>query len=76
MGVAVYKMLTNRLPFRRNSAGALLIAHLRQPPPDPRDFVPELPAGVARAILRALAKDPKQRFDTAGEFAAALGLRS
>ena len=53
--------------------GALVIAHLRQAPPDPRTRVPSLSPAIAQALMRALAKAPKARFATAGEFVAALG---
>lgn len=71
-GVMVYQMLTGELPFKHNHVGALLIAHLNQPPPDPRELVTDLPSPAAYAIRRALAKNPDERYATAGEFAAEL----
>jgi hypothetical protein len=71
-GVLTYEMLTGELPFKHNNVGALLLAHLNQPPPDPRDLVPDLTSDAAHAIRRAMAKSPADRFATAGEFAAAL----
>jgi serine/threonine-protein kinase len=65
-------MLTGALPFGHSNVGALLLAHLNQPPPDPRDLVPDLTSDAAHAIRRAMAKSPADRFATAGEFAAAL----
>jgi|GEM_PF-5783848 len=47
-------------------------AHLTQPPPNPREIVPELPSSAAHAIWRALAKHPDERYATAGEFVAAM----
>jgi hypothetical protein len=72
-GVLVYEMLTGELPFKHNNVGALLLAHLNQPPPDPRDLMPDLPREAAQAVRRAMAKRPEERFAKAGEFAAALG---
>jgi serine/threonine-protein kinase len=72
LGVMVYQMLTGNLPFKQESPGALLIAHLMQPPPDPRDLVHDLLDEVADALQCALAKRPEQRYATAGEFAQAL----
>ena len=63
-------LLTGELPFKQQNAGALLIAHLTQPPPDPREVVPDLLESVAYVIQRAMAKKPEQRFNTAGEFVA------
>ena len=73
-GIMAYQMLTGELPFQHNNPGALLIAHMTQPPPDPRELAPELPDDAAQAIRRALAKSPEERYRTAGEFAAALGI--
>lgn len=73
LGVVAYHTLTGRCPFSGVHPAALLIAHLQQPPPDPRDVAPGLRQHTARAIQRALAKDPIERFRTAGELVAALG---
>ncbi|MFN8372012.1 MAG: protein kinase [Anaerolineae bacterium] len=73
LGIMVYQMLTGEVPFKQQNAGALLIAHLTQPAPDPRDLLPELPREAAHAIRKALAKQPGERYATAGEFVAALG---
>ena len=67
-GIVAHQMLTGQLPFQHNNPGALLIAHLTQPPPDPRDLMPEISAETARAIRRAMAKNPDERYPTAGEF--------
>jgi Protein kinase domain len=72
LGVVVYQMLTGELPFPADSPARLVFAHLQQPPPDPRDIVEDLPGSAAKAILKALAKKPEDRFATASEFAAAL----
>lgn len=68
LGVMVYQLLTGELPFKHQNPGALLIAHLTQPPPDPCDIVPDLPVQVAMAIQRAMAKKPDERFTSAAEF--------
>jgi serine/threonine-protein kinase len=71
LGVVSYEMLTGQKPFRGNSA-QVLFAHIQQPPPDPRDVKPGLPPQAAHALLKALAKQPDARFQSAGEFVAAL----
>ena len=71
-GIVAYQLLTGQLPFQHNNIGALLIAHLNQPAPDPRVIVSELPFGIASAIQRAMEKAPDQRYTTAGEFIHAL----
>jgi tRNA A-37 threonylcarbamoyl transferase component Bud32 len=70
LGVMAYQMLTGDLPFKRQNPGALLMAHLFQPPPDARDLVPDLPGSVSAALHQAMAKKPEERFVTAGKFAA------
>ncbi len=73
LGVMTYQMLTGRLPFERPNTGALLLAHLNSPPPDARELLPDLPRETARALQKATAKIPEERFATAGEFIAQLG---
>jgi serine/threonine-protein kinase len=51
-----------------------LFAHIQQPPPDPREIVPDVPRAVAYAIMRALSKNPEDRFASAGEMMHALAL--
>jgi serine/threonine-protein kinase len=72
LGVMAYLLLSGELPFPQQNPSALALAHLCQPPPDPRDRVPRLPPPVALALQRALAKDPARRFPTAGDFVLAL----
>jgi tRNA A-37 threonylcarbamoyl transferase component Bud32 len=72
LGVMAYQMLTGQYLFTAQNPAARLIAHLNQPPQDPRIASPDLPKQAAEAILKALSKDPQQRFSTAGEMAAAL----
>jgi len=54
------------------SRAAVVFAHLNQPPPDPRSINPDLPISTSEALLKALAKSPNNRFNSAGAFAAAL----
>jgi hypothetical protein len=67
-GVMAYQMLTGKLPFEHRDPGAVVMAHLMQPPPDPRGVIPDLPAHVAAGLLRALTKTPEDRFSRAGGF--------
>ncbi len=73
LGVMAYQILTGQLPFKNEGLGQLLFAHLQQPAPDPRDLLPDLSLHVAKAVMKALAKKPDERFQTAGEFVIALG---
>ena len=67
-GVMTYEMLTGKLPFIHNNIGAMVMAHLMQPPPDPQRIVPAIPFNAAHAIVTAMAKKPENRFETAHEF--------
>ncbi|MEN9935255.1 MAG: hypothetical protein RLZZ387_1834 [Chloroflexota bacterium] len=71
-GVMLYEMLAGQVPFRGESAIAVVAQHVNQPPPPPRLLNPDLPPAIEAPLLRALAKDPAERFQTAAEMAAAL----
>lgn len=72
LGVLLFDLVTGRVPFRSKNDYELMQAHIESPAPSPRDFVPNLPEELERAVLRALAKSPDDRFATTGEFKAAL----
>ncbi|RMG99437.1 MAG: serine/threonine protein kinase [Chloroflexi bacterium] len=72
LGVVLYEMATGRPPFRAETPMAIVIKHIQSPLPPPRSYNPELPEPVERVILKALAKEPEDRFATAGEMVAAL----
>jgi hypothetical protein len=46
----------------------MMLAHLQIPPTNPRTYVNTLPASTVDALLKALAKEPEERFSSAGEF--------
>jgi len=71
LGLVAYQLLVGRHPFNMSRA-AVVFAHLNQPPPDPRSINPDLPISTSEALLKALAKSPNNRFNSAGAFAAAL----
>jgi serine/threonine protein kinase len=72
LGVVTYEMLGGRPPFEGETPH-VLFAHAYEPPPPLRQVNPRVPEAVAAAVHKALVKDPKQRYPTAGAFAAALG---
>ncbi|MFZ4813381.1 MAG: serine/threonine-protein kinase [Phototrophicaceae bacterium] len=71
LGVMAYEMFTGRPPFEGGS-GQVMFAHLQQPPPDARLVNPKITYAAARAIQRAMAKTPDERFSSATAFVAAL----
>jgi len=62
LGVLLYELLTGELPFDSENDYELCRAQIEQPPRPPRVLAPELPVALESVILRALAKDPAQRF--------------
>ena len=69
LGVVAYECLSGRLPFVADSAVAVAMMQIREvPPPLP----PEIPAPVRALVARTMAKDPRARFATGGELAAAV----
>jgi TolB-like protein/tRNA A-37 threonylcarbamoyl transferase component Bud32 len=72
LGCVVYEMVSGGAPFEGPTPQALLAKHAADTVPSLRTSDPEIPLFVDRAVERALAKDPADRFPTASEFAAAL----
>ena len=68
LGMLLYEMLTGRVPFDIQNEFELMSAQINQMPPPPRELNPNIPAEVDLAIMRAIAKDPDARYQTAGEF--------
>jgi serine/threonine protein kinase len=60
-GVLAFEMLTGRLPFIEDTAMALLVAHMQQPPSLPSSAAPGIPPELDRLVLALLAKDPAAR---------------
>ncbi len=71
LGVVLYQMLTGRVPFRGTSPLAIYWKHIQEPPPPPSLLNPAIPPAIERVVLRALAKDPTQRFPSAKALAEA-----
>jgi streptogramin lyase len=71
LGCVAYECLTGEPPFRRDTEVASLYAHLHEPPPAPSAKRPDLTVGFG-VVPKAMAKDPEERYPTAGAFAGAL----
>jgi serine/threonine-protein kinase len=72
VGVVFYEMLTGSLPFRGDSAVTVALKHVNEQPAEPAELVPGLPYSLNQIVLKALAKDPDQRYRNAAEFTADL----
>ncbi|UGB36766.1 Stk1 family PASTA domain-containing Ser/Thr kinase [Microbacterium sp. cx-55] len=71
-GVVLYEMLTGRQPFRGETPVAVAYQHVSETPTPPSEIVDDLPRGLDAVVLRALAKDPYQRYQDAPTFRAAV----
>ena len=71
LGCVLFELVTGHVPFERDSQLATLFAHVSDDPPAPSALEPTLPVGLDGVVARALAKDPGDRFATAGELAEA-----
>ena len=72
IGVLLYETLTGRVPFEADSPVAVALKQISEPPRRPSELNPQVPPALDGVVLKALAKDPAQRFQSADEFAAAL----
>lgn len=72
LGVVVYQMLAGRVPFAGPSPVAIAIKHALEDPPPPSRFNPAIPENVEAVVMKAIAKKPAQRYESAGAFAQAL----
>ena len=66
--IVLYEMLTGKVPFTGDSAIEIAMKHLNDPPKPPSKIRPEIPEELDAVVLRALAKNPEDRYQTAEEF--------
>ena len=81
LGIVLYEMLTSQRPFLGTGSGTqsagqtaeirIRYAHLKVPPPNPRDINPSIPLALAQVLLKALAKEPNERYRGTQEMFAA-----
>lgn len=71
-GVVLYELLTGRAPFRGESPVAVAYQHVSEAPLPPSEIDENIPRALDAVVLRALAKDPFQRYQDAPSFRAAL----
>jgi ligand-binding sensor domain-containing protein len=72
LGVVLYELVTGRVPFEAETPLAVLLQHVNDPLPLPRQIEPDLPEAVERVVLKAMAKAPDDRFQSAQEMTDAL----
>ncbi len=67
LGCVLFQAIAGRVPFERDGQVATIHAHLNDPPPALSDLTPDAPPALQPVIYRALAKDPRDRYPSAGD---------
>ena len=71
LGIILYQMLTGHVPFTGDTPVTVTLKHLQTPPVAPRQLNSNIPQSVEDIILKALAKEPDERYQQANEFSLA-----
>jgi tRNA A-37 threonylcarbamoyl transferase component Bud32 len=72
LGIVFYEMLTQHPPYEADTPLAILLKHVNDPLPIPHEVDPAVPLPLERVVLKSLAKDPADRYQSAEEMAQAL----
>jgi serine/threonine-protein kinase len=72
LGVIVYEMLTHTIPHNAPTPVGILMKRMTLPPPSPRTLNPAISTSVEQVVLRSLAVNPVERYESATDYAAAL----
>ena len=67
LGILMFELLTGKLPFKGENAVEIAIKQMKEPIPSIIDINPNIPQSVENIVLRACAKNPKNRYDSAAE---------
>jgi serine/threonine protein kinase len=67
LGCLLFKLLTGEVPFPKEGEAARLYAHLHDPPPAPSLYVPAVSMGLDDVVIRAMSKEPDDRYPSAGD---------
>ena len=67
MGIVMYELLTGKLPYKGDNAVEIALKHLKEPLPSIREELPNIPQSVENIIIKATAKNPKNRYTDARE---------
>ncbi|MCP4536318.1 MAG: serine/threonine protein kinase [Chloroflexi bacterium] len=67
LGIVLYELLTHRPPFTGDTPLSVMLNHAEYDPPPPSELNSSIPAAVEAVVLKALAKSPQDRFQSAGE---------
>lgn len=72
LGITMFEMLTGRVPFNGETTVAIAIKHIQEELPSPKEYVPEIPAGVDAIVLKCCQKSPDRRYQSMQEVIADL----
>jgi eukaryotic-like serine/threonine-protein kinase len=72
LGIVIYQMLSGRRPFEGDSAAGVALKRLNEPPPPLSTGIRPIPTALEAVVMKALARDPAQRYPDAAAFAQAL----
>lgn len=72
LGVVLYEIITGRKPYPTDTPAAILLKQVNEPLPRPTEFVKNLPGKVEKLLIKALDKDPGNRFNNMAEFSDAI----
>ena len=72
LGVMLYEVATGMVPYDADTPFAVIMKHISEPLPLPSEMNPDIPETVEQVILKAMEKDPDDRYQSAGEMARAL----
>ena len=67
LGILMFELLTGKLPYRGENAVEIALKHLKEPLPAIRSIIPDLPQSIENIIMKATAKNPKNRYADARE---------
>lgn len=71
-GIVLYQMLTGQMPFSGKTYEEIIVRHIQNPVPSPREIIADLPPLLCEIVLTATAKKPEERFQSADAFRRAL----
>jgi serine/threonine protein kinase len=72
LGVTAYEMYTGDLPWEKTESMQTLLSHMNNPPRDPREFKPDLDAKTVKFLMKAVERNPRERFQNPADFREAL----
>ncbi|HEY9075866.1 MAG TPA: protein kinase [Anaerolineaceae bacterium] len=72
LGIMLFELITGVKPFQADTPVAVMVKHVNEPLPSLRTLAPDVPTGLEEVVLRATAKNPLERYNSAAEFSADL----